>query len=91
MTSPKEVSVSDRIEQIKGQIEDGVVSMHHTKWLLAERERLGKALDDQNEEYEIAARFGEWLGVDMSGCYDAADMVSLWKTHIEELKEGINV
>lgn len=43
-----------------------------------------KKLEHVEAEFEIAARFGEWLKVDMSGCYDAADMVSLWKTEIKE-------
>lgn len=40
------------------------------------------------EEYETLARFGEWLGVDMSCCYDAADAVRLWKQAVAEIEAG---
>ncbi len=49
------------------------------------------ALEIKNltEEKEKLTRFGEWLGVDMSNCYDAEDCVRLWQSKVMELVEAI--
>lgn len=50
---------------------------------------LAKELAEVKAEHETLARFGEWLGTDMSGCYDAQDAVNLWKGEVDELKNQL--
>jgi hypothetical protein len=52
-------------------------------------EQLEQKVKEVEAEYEVASRFGEWLEVDMSGCYDAAEMVNLWKVKVNELNEKL--
>ena len=59
------------------------------KWLPEQFEQLEQKVKEVEAEYEVASRFGEWLKVDMSGCYDAADMVNLWKVKVNQLNEKL--
>lgn len=83
------LSANAKIAQLEKELEKRSSLIKENDELKLAKQELEIELKRVGNEYEVVTRFGEWFKTDMSCCYDAADVVSLWKVRVTELQQRV--